>query len=66
MKVGSRDAFATPPNRCIINGVFWCMGLEKDIKPDMDIAFIGPYHPVRVSFNGERKGVKPAIIPSIF
>ncbi|MDA0589356.1 MAG: hypothetical protein O3C17_15230, partial [Planctomycetota bacterium] len=48
--------------RCVINGVFWCMGLEKEIKPDMDIAFVGPYNPVTFSFNGERKGVKPADI----
>jgi hypothetical protein len=48
--------------RCIINGVFWCMGLQKDIKPDMNIAFVGPYNPATFSFNGERKGVKPADI----
>jgi hypothetical protein len=48
--------------RCIINGVFWCMGLEKEIKPNMDIAFVGPYNPATFSFNGERKGVKPADI----
>lgn len=48
--------------RCIINGVFWCMGMEQSIKPDMDIAFVGPYNPATFSFNGERKGVKPADI----
>lgn len=48
--------------RCIINGVFWCMGLEKEIKPEMEIGFVGPYNPVTFSFGGERKGVKPADI----
>lgn len=48
--------------RCIINGVFWCMGMEKDIKADMDVSFVGPYNPVTFSFGGERKGVKPADI----
>ena len=48
--------------RCVINGVFWCMGFENEIKPDMDIAFVGPYNPATFSFNGERKGVKPADI----
>mgnify|MGYP002622504005 CR=1 FL=1 len=48
--------------RCIINGVFWCMGLEKEIKADMDVSFVGPYNASKFSFNGERKGVKPADI----
>jgi hypothetical protein len=48
--------------RCVINGTLWCMGMEKSIKPDMDIAFVGPYNPATFSFNGERKGVKPADI----
>jgi hypothetical protein len=45
--------------RAVINGVFWCLELEDAIKPDMNIDFVGPYNPVKFSFNGERKGVKP-------
>ena len=48
--------------RCVVNGVFWCMGLEKEIKADMDVSFVGSYNPATFSFGGERKGVKPADI----
>jgi hypothetical protein len=59
---GSEDILSEGVRRVIINGVFWCMGLEKDIKADMDVAFVGPYHPVTFSFGGYRKKVKPADI----
>ena len=59
---GSEDILSEGVRRVIINGVFWCMGLEKDIKADMDVAFVGPYHPVTFSFAGYRKKVKPADI----
>ena len=55
----SEDIISEGFRRCIINGTFWCMGMEKEIKPDMDVAFVGPYNPVTFSFGGERKGVKP-------
>ena len=58
----SEDIVNEGVRRCIINGVFWCMGMEKDIKPDMDVAFVGPYNPATFNFSGERKGVKPADI----
>jgi hypothetical protein len=41
--------------RCIVNGVFWCMGMEKEIKPDMNIAFIGPYNPAT-----SKAGIRPS------
>lgn len=58
----SQDIVNEGFRRCIINGVFWCMGMEKSIKADMNVAFVGPYNPVKFSFNGERKSVKPADI----
>jgi type 1 glutamine amidotransferase len=58
----SEDILSDGVRRCIINGVFWCMELEKHIKPDMDIAFVGPYHPTTFNFGGYRKKVKPADI----
>jgi hypothetical protein len=58
----SEDIVSEGVRRVIINGVFWCMGMEKDIKADMDVAFVGPYHPVTFSFGGYRKKVKPAEI----
>ena len=58
----SEDIVSEGVRRCIINGVFWCMGLEKNIKADMDVAFVGPYHPTTFRFGGGRKKVKPADI----
>ena len=46
--------------RCIINGVFWCMGMDEEIKADMNVDFVGPYQPTPFSFNGEAQNVKPA------
>jgi hypothetical protein len=36
------------------------MGMEKDIKADLPIDFVGPYQPTTFKFGGGRKGVKPA------
>lgn len=41
--------------RAIINGVFWCMGLESYIRPNMNVDFVGPYNPTTFSFG---RGVK--------
>ena len=35
------------------------MGLEENIKPDMNVDFVGPYQPTTFSFGGGRKKVKP-------
>lgn len=48
--------------RMLTNGCLWAMGLESQIKPDLKIDFVGPYHPSRFSNGGHRKGVKPAEI----
>ena len=56
----SEDIVSEGVRRCIINGVFWCMGLEKNIKADMDVAFVGPYQPTTYKFGGGAKQVKPA------
>ena len=56
----SEDIISEGVRRCIINGVFWCMGLEKNIKPDMDVAFVGPYQPTTYKFGGGAKQAKPA------
>ena len=41
--------------RAIINGAFWCMGLESYIRPNMNVDFVGPYNPTTFSFG---RGVK--------
>ncbi len=46
--------------RMMVNGCFWAMGLEEKITPDLEIAFVGPYHPSTFSFGGHKLGVKPS------
>lgn len=46
--------------RLIINGIFWAVGMEKEIKPALDISFVGPYRPSNFSFRGYAKKVKPS------
>lgn len=55
----SEDIVNEGVRRCIINGVFWCMGMESEIKPDMNIDFVGPYTPRTFSFGGEVKNASP-------
>jgi hypothetical protein len=28
-----------------VNGIFWALGLEEQIKADLNIAFVGPFPP---------------------
>lgn len=46
--------------RLLINAHLWCLGMDKQIKSDNPIDFVGPYHPSRFSFEGYKRGVKPA------
>jgi hypothetical protein len=55
----SEDILDENYRRLIINGILWAVGMEKDIKADLDISFVGPYKPNTFSFKGEAKGVKP-------
>ena len=45
--------------RLLANGIFWTLGLEDAIKPDLNVAFVGPFKPN--TFNGGRYavGIKP-------
>ena len=56
----SEDIVDPHYRRLILNGILWAAGMEKDIKPDLDISFVGPYRPGTFSFGGEAKRVKPS------
>jgi hypothetical protein len=45
--------------RMMVNGCLWAVGLEEKIKPNLEIAFVGPYNPSTFSFGGHRQEVKP-------
>jgi len=56
----SQDFLDDNYRRLILNGTLWAMGMEKEIKPDLDISFVGPFQPRKFSFKGEAKKVKPS------
>ncbi|NBV22793.1 MAG: cytochrome C precursor [Proteobacteria bacterium] len=45
--------------RMIVNASFWALGLEDAIKPDLNIAFVGPYKPNTFNGGGYARGIKP-------
>jgi hypothetical protein len=56
----SEDVLDNNYRRLILNGTLWAMGMEKQIKPDLNIAFVGPFQPNTFSFGGHAKKVKPS------
>jgi type 1 glutamine amidotransferase len=56
----SQDFLDENYRRLVLNGALWTMGMEKNIKPDMNISFVGPFQPSKFTFRGEVKKVKPA------
>lgn len=56
----SQDFLDDNYRRMILNGVLWAIGLENEIKADLDISFVGPFNPSRFSNAGHVKNVKPS------
>jgi type 1 glutamine amidotransferase len=56
----SEDILDANYRRLIINGILWAAGMEKEIKADLNIAFVGPYKPGSFSFGGYARQVKPS------
>lgn len=56
----SEDIVNDGYRRMIINGIYWSMGLEDQIKADSSIGFVGPYEPNTFGQRLEAKGVKPS------
>ena len=42
---GSGDLVNDGFRRMLVNACYWAVGLEKAIKPNSDISFVGPYRP---------------------
>lgn len=58
--MGSAEDFANEGvRRVTINGVYWGLGLEEQIKPDSNVDIVGDYEPMKDGFNYEKLGVKP-------
>jgi hypothetical protein len=58
----SQDILDDNYRRLIINGILWAAGMEKEIKADLDISFVGPYRPGTFSFGGHARQVKPSAL----
>lgn len=58
----SQDLLDESYRRMLVNGIFWACGKEAAIKPDLDVSFVGPFQPSKFSFDGEVKGIKPAML----
>ncbi len=56
----SEDLLNPGFRRMLVNATLWALGMEDVITPDLDVSFVGPYHPVTFSFDGYRRGVRPA------
>jgi len=56
----SEDILDDDYRRLVFNGILWASGSEEEIKPDLNIAFVGPYQPNTFAFGGHAKNVKPA------
>ncbi len=58
---GASEDFLNPGfRRMLVNATLWALGMEAVITPNLDVSFVGPYHPVTFSFGGYRRGVRPA------
>ncbi|WP_428666556.1 ThuA domain-containing protein [Runella sp.] len=56
----SEDILNEGFRRMALNAAFWAMGMEKEIKANNSIEFVGPYKPTTFNFNGYKANVKPA------
>ncbi len=45
--------------RLLVNACFWALSLETAIKPDLNIAFVGPFKPNTFNGGGYARGIKP-------
>jgi putative membrane-bound dehydrogenase-like protein len=45
--------------RMLVNGCFWALGIEDAIKPDANIALVGPFKPNTFANNAYARGIKP-------
>ncbi len=56
----SSDFVSAGTRRLVVNGVLWALGMEDQIKPDLNVDPVGEFKPSAYGFGAHRKGVKPA------
>lgn len=45
--------------RLMCNGIFWTLGMEDQITPDMNVATVGPFQPNTFGNQTHARGIKP-------
>jgi hypothetical protein len=59
--MGHNGDFPNPGfRRLAVNGVYWALGLEKKIKSDSNVDFVGSYGPSPIGTGKYKRGVKPS------
>ena len=61
----SQDLLNRGYRRLILNGIYWSVGLEDQIKPDSNIEFVGLFNPSKFENRAEVKGVKPSMYDAL-
>ena len=59
------DMVAAGTRRLLVNGCYWAVGLEGRIPAAANVDLVGEFVPTAFSFNGGRKGVKPADLRNV-
>ncbi len=55
----STDLQSAGLRRLLVNAVYWCLGMEEQITPDLSVEIVGDYQPTPYGFNGFKSGVRP-------
>ena len=61
----SQDFLDSDYRRLVINGTYWAMGLEEEIKADSSVDLVGSYNPTTFRNGGYVRGLKPGIYRDI-
>jgi type 1 glutamine amidotransferase len=56
----SQDFESVGLRRLLVNAVYWCVGLEKQIAADANVSIVGEFHARPFGNNRFDKGVRPA------
>jgi len=46
--------------RLLVNGCYWCMGMEDQIPEKSVVDYVGEYEPTYFGFGSHKKGVRPS------
>lgn len=58
----SEDLLTEANRRMLVNAAYWALGMEKQIKPGLDVGLVGDYRPHPFGFGTHVKGLTPADI----